>query len=236
MISETSVAIVTLIFTLILRTVSILQKVNQSRLHHTARGENSDVKLGTKRTNPATTLVVLGSGGHTTEMISLLSGLNPKLYTPLIHVIATTDSTSEHRVLQYQRDCANHTRMPDVVYRIPRSREVGQSYMTSIFTTLHAFLYSVRIIYEVKPDLILCNGPGTCLPVVVSAFLARILGLGGEGKVIFAESFCRVQNLSLTGKLLYPIVDRFIVHWEELHMKYPKSDLVQTFVRREKLI
>ena len=32
---------------------------------------------------------------------------------------------------------------------------------------------------------------------------------------IFVESFARVNTLSLTGKLLLPIANRFIVQWKE---------------------
>lgn len=37
---------------------------------------------------------------------------------------------------------------------IPRSREVGQSYFTSILTTLVSLLYSLRLVYKEKPDLV----------------------------------------------------------------------------------
>jgi hypothetical protein len=43
------------------------------------------------------------------------------------------------------------------------------------------------------------------------------------------------SSLSLTGKLLYPIVDLFVVHWEQLQAMYPKSHLVSTFVPRSSL-
>jgi len=210
-----------------------------------------------KRQKPAVTLIVLGSGGHTTEMMSLQSKLNPEKYKPIVHVIATTDHTSENRVQQKNAEVKQQLKQQefkstgnvgnsvsvDVTYRIPRSREVGQSYFSSIFTTLYAFLYAVKIVYRVQPDIVLCNGPGTCLPIAAISFFfgkwRRILfpwprsSLDlNETKLVFVESFCRVQHLSLTGKLLYPFVDRFVVHWDELHAKYPLTTLVETFVRR----
>lgn len=159
------------------------------------------------------TLVVLGSGGHTTEMIALLAKLNPERYSPLVYVIAETDTTSENRLNQYYKKAIssvsssessasstqNHSRHilnPDTIYKIPRAREVGQSYISSIFTTLHSLIYSIYICMKEKPDLILCNGPGTCLPIVLSAFSFRVLGVtkAQQGKVVFCESFCRVER------------------------------------------
>jgi beta-1,4-N-acetylglucosaminyltransferase len=48
-----------------------------------------------------------------------------------------------------------------------------------------------------------------------------------EAKMLFIESFCRVYSLSLSGKLLYPIVDKFVVHWKELKERYPRSIFLQ---------
>ena len=42
------------------------------------------------------TMVVLGSGGHTSEMLSLLRNLNVKKYSPMIFVASNTDKFSEN--------------------------------------------------------------------------------------------------------------------------------------------
>ena len=48
--------------------------------------------------------------------------------------------------------------------------------------------------------------------MVVNILLLKILGLKSP-KLIYVESFARVQRLSLSGKLLRPLVDR----WAFLH-------------------
>lgn len=69
---------------------------------------------------------------------------------------------------------------------------------------------------------VLCNGPGTCVPLCVAALL---LGLFGVKKVVivYVESVCRVQTLSLTGSILYWLSDYFFVQWPSLRDKYPKA-------------
>ena len=165
---------------LAVRLFILIQTLFQRResLKREARKEN-DV--------PIKTLVVLGSGGHTTEMLQLLQKMDPKLYSPLLYVVASTDDTSERRVKAFGGRAADET------FHIPRSREVGQSYLTSIGTTIWAFVFSLQLVYKVRPDLLLCNGPGTCLPVAVATMLFRILGLC-EGNIVFVESFCRVER------------------------------------------
>ena len=43
-------------------------------------------------------MVVLGSGGHTTEMVRLSSALNEDVYRPRVYVIAETDLRSEEKL------------------------------------------------------------------------------------------------------------------------------------------
>ena len=54
------------------------------------------------------------------------------------------------------------------------SREVKQSWLSTVFSTLKAILYAIPIIYEDRPDLLLLNGPGTCIPIVIAALLLQL--------------------------------------------------------------
>eukprot|EP00571_Detonula_confervacea_P009486 CAMPEP_0172314650 /NCGR_PEP_ID=MMETSP1058-20130122/23040_1 /TAXON_ID=83371 /ORGANISM="Detonula confervacea, Strain CCMP 353" /LENGTH=243 /DNA_ID=CAMNT_0013028571 /DNA_START=248 /DNA_END=979 /DNA_ORIENTATION=- len=211
------------------------------------------------------TMIVLGSGGHTTEMMRLLQELDPGRYAPVIYVVADSDTTSIPRLQKYIiRQGEGHVgqqgrwegRYPAEsacekgaaaahstslccapVHRLPRAREVHQSYLSSIVTTLHSFLQTLILLWKVQPELILANGPGTCVPVIYSAFLFRLSLLGSRSsyrcKVIFVESLCRVRTLSLSGKLVYPIVDRFVVHWPYLRRKYPMVEVCDVLVRHD---
>ena len=209
------------------------------------------------------TMVILGSGGHTTEMIRLLQELDPNRYAPVVYVVADSDTTSIPRLQKYiseddeayirnnehqqqrhkrrwkgrnpveKRPCPSQIELAEV-FRLPRAREVHQSYFSSIFTTINSFTKTLVLVYKVQPELLLTNGPGTCVPVIYSIFLFRLLLLRQRScKVIFVESLCRVQTLSMSGKLVYPIVDRFVVHWPYLKRKYPLVDVSDVFVRHD---
>ncbi|XP_044003942.1 UDP-N-acetylglucosamine transferase subunit ALG14 homolog [Aphidius gifuensis] len=105
------------------------------------------------------TMIILGSGGHTTEMLRVVKYLNFNNYTPRVYVHADTDQMSENKI----SDIDNNDDVK--VLKIPRSREVGQSYLSSISTTIIACLNSAVFLWFEKPNLILCNGPGTCVPI-----------------------------------------------------------------------
>ncbi|XP_014299507.1 UDP-N-acetylglucosamine transferase subunit ALG14 homolog [Microplitis demolitor] len=155
----------------------------------------------------AKTMIVLGSGGHTTEMFKILNNLDVNKYKPRIYVLGHTDKMSESKINEFE-SCNNDYR----VIKIYRSRQVGQSYLSSIVTTLIAFLNAFVIIFNEKPDLILSNGPGTCVPLCLVAFILKLFYLNNT-IVIFVESFCRVKSLSLTGKILYFFADHVILQW-----------------------
>jgi beta-1,4-N-acetylglucosaminyltransferase len=74
---------------------------------------------------------------------------------------------------------------------------------------LLTFPWAFRIITKEKPDLIFSPGAEISLPFFFWGILFKI-------KTIYLESWCRVNNLSWTGKLVYPFVDAFYVQWPQL--------------------
>ena len=102
--------------------------------------------------------------------------------------------------------------------RIPRSREVGQSYASAVVSTARAAAASVLLVLRERPALVLVNGPGTCLPVAVAAKVLSCLRLVPACRVVFVESVCRTVGLSLTGRLLYHsrLADQVQVQWPSL--------------------
>ena len=170
------------------------------------------------RSSPCATLVVLGSGGHTAEMLQLLGGMRLENYQPRVYVVAESDGMSVQKAEGFE---AQRNFQADI-RKIPRARQVLQSYWTSILSTSLSLIHTVPLVFRVWPDLVLCNGPGTCIPVCAVGYLIKFLGLH-DVKLVYIESICRVQALSLSGKLLYYLADHLVVQWPELKNKYPRS-------------
>lgn len=201
------------------------------------------------RTRSCRTMCVLGSGGHTAEILALLTGFDRTRYAPLTFVAASTDQNSIQRALQFDAatlptastsdycnaanpnsaaaatgvSTANSHSHRCSILTVPRARSVGQSWFTTPLSSARALIASFAIVWRTRPDLILCNGPGTCVPLCLSAFALEVLGIGPVCRIVFVESFCRVRDLSLTGKLLYPIASHFTVLWPQLAAKYPRA-------------
>lgn len=43
--------------------------------------------------------------------------------------------------------------------------QVGQSWSSSVWTTLRAFWFCIAEVHAFRPQLVLCNGPGACANV-----------------------------------------------------------------------
>jgi beta-1,4-N-acetylglucosaminyltransferase len=111
-------------------------------------------------------------------MLALVASLDPAWYSPRTYVVAATDALGPVKAAQAEEALLVNkggSRAPTTptVLTIPRSREVGQSYLTSVWTTLVALTASMRLVWAAKPDLLLVNGPGTCLPLVAAAVACR---------------------------------------------------------------
>eukprot|EP00400_MALV-I_sp_L67-5_P001085 gene1085-1022_t len=186
---------------------------------------NNSSRIARQSWMPIRCLTVLGSGGHTMELLQLVKDFDPHRYF-LYFTIADTDKTSEpklRKVLAQNPRFADSSEDLFAIKYIPRAREVGQSFLTSIFTTLYSIAASFWWVFSVQPHLIIVNGPGTCVPIVIVAMFYECF-LGRRVCLIFVESFCRTRNLSLTGKILYNFMDRVVVHHQALVDKFPKAE------------
>ncbi|OHT09280.1 hypothetical protein TRFO_21846 [Tritrichomonas foetus] len=175
-----------------------------------------------KRTEnkPIDVLVVLGSGGHTGEMAPLVNALHKsENYKSFTFISANTDKLSQQHPLIPKENATFKS--------IPRARNVGQSFFTSIFTTIYSFIAALPLMF-LKPQLLLVNGPGVCFPVVLSIFIGNVLGVT-NCSIVFVESICRVESLSLTGKMIYPICDMFFVHWPRLLPLKKRAQIIDLF-------
>ncbi|KAK9332521.1 oligosaccharide biosynthesis protein Alg14 like-domain-containing protein [Lipomyces starkeyi] len=182
-----------------------------------------------KHRHGASAMFVLGSGGHTTELLGIVGQLDFALYPIRTYVSFSGDRLSTVRALQLEKDKSSTTsssvsssgrRQSKVqTLELPRARNVGQSYFTSIFTSAACGLECLFAVVKVQPDIVVCNGPGSCVLICFAALLLRATRIKLT-RLVYIESFARVNSLSLTGRILISMVDRFIVQWPSLAERY----------------
>ena len=75
---------------------------------------------------------------------------------------------------------------------------------------------AIKIIYRERPDLIISSGAAPAIPFF---YIGKLFG----AKMIYIEVFDRINKPTITGKIVYPVTDKFIVEWEEMKQVYPKA-------------
>ncbi len=88
-----------------------------------------------------------------------------------------------------------------------------------LFLFIKLFITVWKIIQKEKPDVVITTGALIAFPICL---IAKLRG----AKIIYIESFARVKDRSLTGRLVYPFADLFLVQWEALLECYPKAKYV----------
>jgi beta-1,4-N-acetylglucosaminyltransferase len=78
---------------------------------------------------------------------------------------------------------------------------------------------ALKILLKERPEIIVSNGAAVAVPFF---FIGRLLG----SKLVFIEVYDRIDMPTLTGRLVYPITDAFILQWEEQKKSFPKGKLL----------
>lgn len=219
-----AVPIAITLIVLLAATVRFAGLLPQSQQSRTSKQTRCDVN------GPIRILIVLGSGGHTAEMLALLRNLDVSKYSHRSYVVSSGDAFSAQKAREFEQKLEEQHSKHYGIYNIdtiPRARRVHQSILTTPFSSLCCLWSCLSVLRRpelgtqslIYPDVIITNGPGTGVIVVIASYVLRFLGFSGSRRkmrTVYVESWARVRRLSLSGKILLPVVDRFIVQWEIL--------------------
>nr|HID59192.1 UDP-N-acetylglucosamine--LPS N-acetylglucosamine transferase [Desulfobacterales bacterium] len=86
----------------------------------------------------------------------------------------------------------------------------------SIKNLIRNSLLALKLLRNGDCNIIVSTGAGVAVPFF---YIGKLLGK----RTIYIESIARINHLSLTGRIVYPIADVFVVQWPGLRKKYPKS-------------
>lgn len=136
------------------------------------------------------------SGGHFEQLLMLKPLM--KKYDSFI--------LTEETLYQAKADGVRTYRMKKV---IPIDRGYRFWTAVNIFRTLGIYL-------KERPDVVISTGVMVTVPMCLIAKLFR-------KKVIYIESFAKVNSPTKTGRLLYHFADRFYVQWDSMLEVYPDA-------------
>ncbi|KAH7133120.1 oligosaccharide biosynthesis protein Alg14 like-domain-containing protein [Dactylonectria estremocensis] len=210
------------------------------------------IELVRRRAEPATKqgrrddtldyfLFVLGSGGHTKEMLMMMDdGYCGFQNAHRRYLVSSGDRMSNHHLEEYETGLVALCKAKDLdpgtfdLSVVTRARNVHQSIwstpLTGLLSILDIFLVLLtppdnRIGAELRyPTQIFSNGPATGFFVALAVHLLKVFYIVPENAMsfIYIESWARISTLSLTGKLLHHtgLADIFMVQHPEVAAKY----------------
>ena len=99
-----------------------------------------------------------------------------------------------------------------VKYVIPINRTDKIFFFKFLFNVIKSFF----IILVEKPDFIISTGALAAVPLMI---WTKVFG----GKVIYIESFAKINSPNMSGKIAYKFADQFYVQWESMKRFYPNA-------------
>ncbi|KRN31269.1 PssD/Cps14F family polysaccharide biosynthesis glycosyltransferase [Weissella halotolerans] len=139
--------------------------------------------------------LVGSSGGHLTHLYLL-----KKFWEKEERFWVTFDKEDAQSLLKEEKRYNAH---------FPTNRNLKNLFLNTIL--------AFKVLRREHPDIIISSGAAVAVPFF---YLGKLFG----AKTVYIEVFDRVDKPTLTGKLVYPVTDRFIVQWEEMKKVYPKAE------------
>lgn len=145
-------------------------------------------------------LFISSTGGHLSEMLQLKDMFNRYDYK-----IITEKTKSNLKLKKYYGN--------RISYLVYGTKDHKLSYP---FKLLYNCFKSLYFYLKIHPDYVITTGAHTAGPMCL---IAKIFG----SRVIYIETFANINTKTITGKLLYPVSDKFIVQWDSMKKLYPNS-------------
>lgn len=140
-------------------------------------------------------LLVSSNGGHLLQLVQLREA-----WTRQRRVWVTFDKADSRSMLAGER----------VFYAYhPTNR--------NLLNLLRNVWLATKVIRQLRPAAIVTTGAGVAVPF---CYVGRLFG----ARIVYIESFSRIDEASLTARLIHPVAHRFFVQWPELLPRFRKAE------------
>lgn len=141
--------------------------------------------------------LVSSSGGHLTQLKQMLPIMDDKEF----FLVTEHNSTTVDLKTKYK-----------TYYLLQQERKSFSFFMKFIVNVIK----TIYILIKENPQIVISTGAGATLPMCI---IGKVLG----AKLIFLESFAKINTPTKTGKIVYKIADYFYIQWPELKKVYPEA-------------
>jgi UDP-N-acetylglucosamine:LPS N-acetylglucosamine transferase len=158
-----------------------------------------DARMAEGRPGRVDLLLVCSTGGHLLQLLALR-----EVWEDESRVWVTFDKSDARALLRGER----------VIHAFgPTNRTFGA---TAALNTLRNLVLAWRVVRRTRPALVLTTGAGVAVPF---AWIGRLLGT----RVVYVESFTRIDGPSLSCRLIAPVAERIYGQWPEFVEAVPRA-------------
>ena len=140
------------------------------------------------------------AGGHTNQLLSLLSVADDWPCQP-VGCVTSLDIVREE------------------LERIAPTEVVGECHRKRPIAAVGVLWRSFRVVAKHRPDVLVTTGS---LPIALVAIWVRIFG----GRVVWIDSVAQVGSMSMSGRLVSRFADLALVQWPDLVEDNPTTEYV----------
>lgn len=94
--------------------------------------------------------------------------------------------------------------------------QLNRKQLLFVFLLIINTFHSLFLIVKNRPDYIICTGVLSMIPICL---IGKIFG----AKLIYIESFAKINSPTLTGRFLYRFANQFYVQWESMKKFFPDA-------------
>ena len=145
-------------------------------------------------------LFIASTGGHLNELMQLAPMFDKYDY----HIITEKTKSTDSLVNKYGK------KIDYLVYGTKDKKIVYP------FKFIFNCFKSLALYIKWRPSYIVTTGTHTAVPI---CYIGKLFG----SKIIFIETFANSKTKTLSGRMIYPIANLFIVQWKEMLKLYPKA-------------
>ena len=145
-------------------------------------------------------LFISSTGGHLNELLQL----KPMFEKYDSYIVTEKTKTNKDLKNEYK----------NISYLLYGTKHKPIRY---IFVAIFNIIKSLILFIKIRPNVIISTGAHTAVPIC-------LIGKLFKKKIIYIETFANIHTKTLTGKIIYPIADLFVVQWESMLELYPKAE------------
>ena len=145
-------------------------------------------------------LFIASTGGHLNELMQLAPMFDKYEY----HIITEKTKSTNSLVNKYGK------KIDYLVYGTKDKKLVYP--FKFIFNCFKSLILYIKL----RPSHIITTGTHTAVPI---CYIGKLFG----SIIIFIETFANSKTKTLSGRMIYPIANLFIVQWKEMLKLYPKA-------------